>query len=112
MEWRCGCIFLDFGTGWSRRVVSFTPLPFYFLGKDLQYLLGEEAGGAPEAVWALLGIEPAPTSPYPIAKSTEPYHLPLHIFLGSVTEAGRIASNGRMMLNVEPEGVGKEPIVT
>jgi hypothetical protein len=51
-EWRCRSTFLDLGTRW-RWVVSFMPLLFYPLGRQLLVPIGLEAGWDPKSVWML-----------------------------------------------------------
>jgi hypothetical protein len=74
-EWRYSSTILDLNTGW-RWVVSFTLKPLYTWGISPCYPLGRRVGG-PQS-WSgrceveknllpLSGIEPRPSSPYPVA---------------------------------------------
>jgi hypothetical protein len=69
-EWKYGSAILDLGTTW-RSVVSYTTWPLYPRGNSW---VGPGAGlnAVEKNVLSLPGIEPRPSSPYPVTISTEP----------------------------------------
>jgi hypothetical protein len=77
-EWRYSVIILDLGTRW-RRVVSFTPLPLHPRGRSSRYQLDRRLGGSERCGekknLALPGIEPVPSSLWPVARLSYPYSL-------------------------------------
>jgi hypothetical protein len=78
-KWRYSFTILDLGTR-CRRVVSFTPRPLFPRAKSPQYHLDRVLGGPQSRsgrrgidtnILPLPGIEPRPSSPYPVAIPTE-----------------------------------------
>jgi hypothetical protein len=89
-EWKYSSIILDLGTRW-RWVVSFMPRPLYPQGKSppSPYPLDRRLGGpqnqsgcfrVEKNLFPLLGIEPWPPSPWPVAILPELYRLLLSIY--------------------------------